>query len=113
MLSRWILAVGLMLANLSGCQSGTTEKLDERPVSASYREDIGRLCDVIRLSGADERPEGERMYLTAQWLGDNLQTQEGRDFLVTFQQSQDKAATLLAEAKRVGVESCPLAALWK
>jgi len=113
MLSRWILAGAVAVAGMSGCQSGSSEsKPAATPASALYRADIARLCDVIHQSGADQRPDEERMYVTAQWLGDNLQTEEGRAFLVTFQQSADKAATLLAEAKRVGVDACPLASLW-
>jgi hypothetical protein len=116
MLSRWILAAGTVLG-LSACQSGTTEKQDDKPASAtaSYRADISRLCNVMHLSGADELAPEERVYTTANWLGNNLETQQGRDFLVTFTQAQDKdkPQTLLAEAKRVGVTPCPLADHWQ
>ena len=113
MLSRWILAAGAVL--VSACQSGTNEKPEDMPITAGYRADIADLCNVMHLSGADERPEEERVFTTAQWLGNNLETQEGRDFLVTFTQApdKDKPAVLLAEAKRVRVEHCPLADYWK
>ena len=113
MLSRWILAAGTVLG-LSACQSGTTEKSKEQ-VSAGYRDDISRLCNVMHLSGADEQAPEERVYTTANWLGNNLETQQGRDFLVTFTQAQDKdkPQTLLAEATRVGVAPCPLADHWQ
>lgn len=103
-----------ILLLLLGCQQGSEER-GARPaaVSPAYRQDVERLCDVLRLSGADQLPAGERMFTTATWLGDNLQTSEGRDFLVTFQQATDKAGALRAEAARVGLAGCPLADEWQ
>jgi hypothetical protein len=113
MLSRWILAVGTML--MSACQSGTNDKPESAAITAGYRADISRLCNVMHLSGADEQAPEERVYTTANWLGNNLETQQGRDYLVTFTQASDpdKPKTLLAEAKRVGVSPCPLADHWQ
>jgi hypothetical protein len=113
MLSRWILAVGTVF--MSACQSGSNEKPEGMPITAGYRADIADLCNVMHLSGADEQSPDERVYTTAHWLGNNLETQQGRDFLVTFTQAadEDKPAVLLAEAKRVKIDHCPLADYWR
>lgn len=96
-------------AAASGCQSGS-----ERPaVPAPYRRDIERVCDVVARSGAEHDPSP--ILVMAEWLGANLETTEGHDFLVAFQGTPDdaKAKLLLDEARRVGLSGCALAAKWQ
>lgn len=104
----------LAALSVAACQQGNEASRETiRKGTPAYRQDVERICGVMSLSGADQLPEGERVFTTAQWLGNNLETEEGRDFLVTFQQSDDKAATLLAEARAVGLPDCALAAEWR
>lgn len=80
-----------------------------------YAGDIEKLCNVVTLSGADQVPYGERALPIANWLAANLSTQESRQFLVHIQPlvGDDKANALEAEAKRVGLAACALAAEWR
>jgi hypothetical protein len=93
-----------------GANPGTVG--DAPGAGESLRDDVHRLCNVLELSGAAQRPPEERIYTTSTWLGDNLRTEAARDLLVRFQQSADKAALLRAEAARQGLADCPLAASW-
>jgi len=84
-------------------------------VTPEYKQDITNLCDVLHLSGADQLPEGNRTPTIAMWLGPHIKTPAGHDFLVKIQplEGMAKAAALDDEAKRVGLDSCPLADEWR
>ena len=85
------------------------------PPSKAYAGDIEKLCDVVRLSGAEhESPEDRRLPI-ANWLAANLTTTESRQFLARIQPlvGEQKADALEAEARRVGLSSCSLAAEWR
>ena len=84
-------------------------------VTPEYKQDIANLCDVVHLSGADQLPEGNRLPTIAMWLGPHITTQDGHDFLVKIQplEGMPKAAALDDEAKRVGIDGCPLADEWR
>lgn len=83
--------------------------------TATYAGDIERLCNVMALSGADKQGPGDRMLTTANWLSENLQTPESKRFMLQTNQLDREArvAALEAEATRVGLAGCPLAALWR
>ena len=66
-------------------------------VSDAYRKDIDSLCNVMKLSGADQQPPDARQVLIA------IQPLHG----------EAKAAELDGEARRVGLSSCPLADEWR
>lgn len=85
------------------------------PVSEAYRQDITRLCDVVVQSGADQQPAGERALTVASWLAAHIETQDAHDYLIQIQPltGEPKAAALEAEAQRVGLTSCALAAEWR
>ena len=85
------------------------------PIADDYRADIDNLCDVLKRSGADQLTSGEQQPVIAMWLGPNIKTTAGHNFLVTIAplQGAAKADALEAEAKRVGIASCPLAAEWR
>jgi hypothetical protein len=85
------------------------------PIADDYRADVDNLCDVLKRSGADQLTAGEQPPVIAMWLGPNIKTAAGHNFLVTIAPLQGtvKADALEAEAKRVGIASCPLAAEWR
>jgi hypothetical protein len=84
-------------------------------VTDGYRKDIDSLCNVVHLSGADEQPPDARQAIIAMWLGPHITTDDGRKYLVAIQplQGEAKANELEAEARRVGLGGCPLAAEWR
>ena len=109
-----------------GCQQGEGDKAKAAPASKpagalvmaanstpEYAADIGKLCDVIRLSGAPD--DDAQTLTTANWLAENLTTADSRKFLVSIQplQGPAKADALDAEAKRVGLPGCALSAVWR
>jgi hypothetical protein len=81
----------------------------------AYAGDIRRICDAVALSGAADVETTDRAFLVAQWLGSNLSTRESREFLVRIQPmtGEPKAKALVAEAQRVGLDDCALAAEWR
>jgi hypothetical protein len=85
------------------------------PIAADYRADIENLCDVLKRSGADQLEPAQRNPTIAMWLGPNIKTAAGHQFLVQIQplQGADKAQALELEAKRVGISECPLATEWR
>jgi len=85
------------------------------PIADDYRADIDNLCDVLKRSGADQLTPGEQQPVIAMWLGPNIKTTAGHNFLVTIAplQGATKADALDVEAKRVGIATCPLAAEWR
>jgi hypothetical protein len=103
----------LVCVCVAGCQckAGGTAP----PVPEPYRADIAALCDVVVRSGADQVPVGERTLLIATWLSGHLQTTEAHDYLVQIGPlvGEAKAAALEAEAARVGLPKCALAAEWR
>jgi hypothetical protein len=109
----------------AACQSGSTSAPTPAPgaksdiprpfVSDGYRKDIDALCNVMKLSGADEQPPDARQALIAMWLGPHITTDEGHKYLIAIQplHGEAKAAELESEAHRVGLAGCPLAAEWR
>ena len=102
------------LSVVAGCQRSGGATAGE-PVAAPYRADIARLCDVVVLSGASAVPAGERAPMIATWLGGHLETKQAHDYLIQIQPltGEPKAAALEAEAHRVGLPGCALAAEWR
>ena len=97
------------LALVVGCSHGSGGVSDE------YRADITSLCDAVKLSGAADVKDDSRITVIAMWLGPNIHTREGKDFLVSIQplKGEAKAKRLDDEAKRVGLLTCPLSAEWR
>ncbi|MDX2088559.1 MAG: hypothetical protein SFX73_11960 [Kofleriaceae bacterium] len=102
-----------------GCQKGEGEapasgqSVRAAVPGSDYAKDIEALCDVIARSGAPE--DDSRTLLIANWLAANLKTPESRQFLIKIQPlvGDQKASALVAEAKRVGLEKCALADVWR
>ena len=112
----------LALIVLAAWQSETTsdEKSAAKPAPVApassddklYAEDIQKLCDSMALSGADKLEKLERVAPHSKWLGENLKTKAAQTFLISTQplKGEAKAAAFEAEAKRVGLSGCALAA---
>ena len=112
----WVLA--------GACQSGdaketpansTIVQLPKAQVTDEYRADITTLCDVIRLSGADQKPKDEQWTVTAVFLGTQIKTPEGDTFIRAIKPlpADAYALALETEAKRVGLAKCELANEWR
>jgi hypothetical protein len=106
---KWTAWIVLAIA----CQKGGGDP--KASVTPEYKQDIENLCDVLHRSGADQLPPGDRAPSIAMWLGPNIKTQDGHDFLISIQplQGEPKAKALEAEAARVGLSTCALAAEWR
>jgi hypothetical protein len=102
----------LLFLVLAACQSASESGPS---VSVAYKKDVERICDVEKLSGVAERPGENAQLVTAMWLGENLETDQARDFLATLSPlpPAEKANLLRDEAKRAGLAGCALAATWR
>jgi hypothetical protein len=124
---KWVVCFVLAAA----CQSGETTgqssgaanspgaskivQLPRAQVTEQYRADITTLCDVVHLSGADEKPKGERWSMVAVFLGTQIKTAEGDEFIRSLKPLPPDAYALAleTEAKRVGLAKCELANEWR
>ena len=112
-------SVCLLVLVLAGCQRGETSSepgvrsAPVAPPSGEYAADIAALCDCVKRSGAAD--DDSRALTIANWLAANLKTPESRKFLVQIQPlaAEPKATALEAEARRVGLSGCALAAEWR
>ncbi len=95
--------------------TGATGATGAGATTADYAKDIDRLCNVMARSGADQQGPGDQMLTTATWLSENLKTPESKQFMLRTNQlaAPERVAALEAEAGRVGLAGCPLAALWR
>jgi hypothetical protein len=109
----------------AACQSGQASAPPPKPAESSgiprpfvtdgYRKDIEALCNVMKLSGADQQPPDARQAIIAMWLGPHITTDEGHAYLVAIQplHGEAKASELEGEARRVGLGGCPLSDEWR
>jgi hypothetical protein len=90
-------------------------QLPKAQVTDPYRADITTLCDVVHLSGADQKPKGERWSMVAVFLGTQIKTPEGDEFIRSLKPLPPDAYALAleTEAKRVGLDKCELANEWR
>ncbi len=110
----------LLAFGLLACQRGETAPgapaqgvVATGAPGSDYAQDIAALCDSVASSGAAD--DDSRTLTIANWLAAHLKTAESRKFLVQIQPlaPEPKATALEAEAKRVGLPGCALAALWR
>jgi hypothetical protein len=109
---RGALLGAILTLALAACQRGESSRdWKATPIG----RDVDRICNAVVQSGADAQPAGARQMLVAQWLGSNIESQDGRDFLAGLARHQGaaKADALEAKAKDVGLGGCPLAAQWR
>jgi hypothetical protein len=121
---KWALSLVLIVA---ACQEGKPEQkvvdptsttvisLPKPEITPGYRADITSLCDAVKLSGSEDMPKDERWQVIAMWLGPQIKTTDGHEFLIAIQplKGEAKALALETEAKRVGLPTCALAAEWR
>jgi len=100
---------------VTACQRDAAGTPPAPTAPALYRTDIENLCDVIVKSGADRMEPAERPLVIANWLAAHFQTSEAHEYLIRIQPltGEPKAAALEAEATRVGLPRCALAAAWR
>ena len=112
-LGRWALAAaGFALLTSSGCQRGEVQGAWNQ---SALGRDLDRICHVMKYSGAEQEGPENHAYMTAQWLGEHLESGEGRDFLVEIAQldAMHKVQQLEAKAQQLGVPECPTVAMWR
>jgi hypothetical protein len=121
---KWSMSLLLIVA---ACQEGKQEQklsdpasttvisLPKPEITPAYRADITSLCDAVKLSGAEDHPKDERWQVIAMWLGPQIKTTDGHEFLIAIQplNGEAKALALETEAKRVGLTTCALASEWR
>lgn len=113
----------LIACALAGCQPSAGTPSGEGSAApappplppSAYRQDLENLCDAVARSGAADQPAADHPLVIAQWLGATLTTEAAHQFLVKIQPlaGAAKADALDAEARRVGLASCALSAVWR
>src|SRR5688572_4295190 len=109
----FVAALGAALGvGLASCQQ-TDAPTDYR--STPLGRDVHRICNSVELSGVDQQPDANRQLAVAQWLGANIESVDGRNFLVALArvEGEAKVKVLEEQARRVGLATCPLSAEWK
>jgi hypothetical protein len=113
---KWISCLAVALA-VAACQSSRDDRSNEAPAPSDpvYKRDIEKVCDVVALSGAAGMADNDRMFTIANWLSANLESPQTRTYLARIQPltGNAKAEALEAEARRVGLPGCALAAEWR
>jgi hypothetical protein len=105
----------LVFVALIACQSGSKEAAPAPGGDEAYKADIEALCDVLARTGTEHEDPNDRAMKVATWLGTNLKTQDAKKFLSKIRpiKGAAKGDALEAEAKRVGLPGCALAAVWR
>ena len=97
-------------------QTTNTASRDEAVADAgsALSRDVERLCFSLERSGALDAPEGERAIVVAQWLGSQVESDEGRNLLAEFSRTPalEKAAFLKKVSREHGLLRCPLVTTW-
>ena len=96
----------VLLVVAAGCQKSAQ-------VDDASGADIVKICNCISLAGAENHPD--QAFVIAQWLPANISTPEAHEFLVKIARltGEPKARALDDEARRVGMSSCALSAVWR
>jgi hypothetical protein len=103
----------LALLALAGCQRGTGET--EAWTKSPFGRDVDRICNAESRSGAGDNAYANRDIQAAMWLGQNIESQEGRDLLASLSPlpPPEKARKLDEAAKTAGLTAgCPTARAW-
>ncbi len=85
------------------------------PADEAFGRDVERICQAEELSGAAAEEPGARPMLVAQWLGENIETQRGRDLLAEAARADGvaKAEVFERAARSVGRDRCATAESWR
>jgi hypothetical protein len=117
LLTAAVIAVTAAAAALAACnssKSSNSSSAGNAAPSSDYVEDVRRICNAEQLSGALEQDPNGRSMFVANWLANNLVTQDGRDLMgkQAALEPAAKAELLRAEAKEAGLAECPTADTW-
>lgn len=127
-----LISIVLAMGAVMGCQQGAETPVPVPKVEVAtpepsapfmavaddealgYATDLDNICHAIERSGASGVSNYDRVVMSAQWLGNALTTDAGRNFMAQFasMDPNTKGESLRLEAARVGVDECPLAAEW-
>ncbi len=82
--------------------------------AGAFARDVQRICDATARSGALEQEEAYRAVTVAQWLAQNIESQDGRDLLARVARlaPKGKVTELRAAAAKIGLPDCATAAAW-
>jgi hypothetical protein len=78
----------------------------------SYREALRKICKVDELAGlASEEDPLEKSQKREDWLSEQVENPDAIYFrtMLKVQSAEEKSAALRAEAKKSGLDGCPLA----
>lgn len=77
--------------------------------------DIERVCNVLTYAGVADKSPNEQLNAILEWLPQNIESEDGRNFLGSIAELQGnaKADALDAGAHKVGLTDCPLALVWR
>ena len=77
----------------------------------SYADDVRAICSAPALSGGAGRlDDAERLATSERWMATHARSAEGKALVAKLTMVDvDPASLMRAEARRVGVEECPLA----
>lgn len=102
MLSRFAVPLLLLLV-------ATSCGIKKKPLT-----DWDRICDVMKLSHAEDAESSHRMLVAMKWLAENLTDPEAMKFLAEAVQvaPAEGRAMLIAEAKKHGIDKCAWANDW-
>jgi hypothetical protein len=117
-------AVLVWAALACACQRGESDAGDPKAAPApaktappadpaAYARDVDRICNVFERAGAGE-PGVNPEVATGDWLIENLETLQARQLLPKINSLPDseRATAYDAEARKVGLASCPTARAW-
>lgn len=77
--------------------------------------DVERVCNVLTYAGVTDKTPNEQLNAILEWLPQNIESEDGRNFLGSIAELQGdaKADALEAAAQKVGLKDCQLAASWR
>jgi len=104
------LFVAAVLLTFAACGPEKQKPAEKTP----YAVDIEQICHAEQRSGALEQDPSMRSVQVASWLASNLVTDDSRALLgrLAAMAPKQKAETLAAEAKKLGIEPCPMVTVW-
>ena len=110
-----VLALVLAAMAIPSCQRGTPAGADPEPWRKTpFGRDVDRICNAEARSGANENPYSNRDVQVAMWLGQQIESDEGRNLLATLSPLPPprKVQELDAAAAKVGLADCATARSW-
>lgn len=87
---------------------GSCAKKNKEPTP--YQKDVERICNAVKHAGAEGLPAHDRALMVAQYLGTNLESDEGRQLSIKISKSigEKRSAILSKASQKVGIAKCDL-----